>query len=175
HSRGGSDETARVRLNAFIEEYANLAYHGARANDADFQVELVRDLHEDTGEADVVPQEMGRVLINLLTNAFYAVQMRAGEPDYAPTVTVRTRPLGERVIIEVEDNGVGISEEVQRRIFEPFFTTKPTGEGTGLGLSLTHDIIVGVHGGELEVESELGAGTTFRITIPAVASSRDET
>ena len=171
HSRGGSDEKARVRLNAFVEEYANLAYHGAKANNADFQVELVRDLHEDTGEADVVPQEMGRVLINLLTNAFYAVHKRAGEPDHTPTVTVRTRPLGDQVTIEVQDNGTGISEEVQRRIFEPFFTTKPTGEGTGLGLSLAHDIIAGVHGGELEVESELGMGTTFRITIPAVAES----
>ncbi|GAB5533937.1 MAG: sensor histidine kinase [Rubricoccaceae bacterium] len=171
HSRGGSDEKARVRLNAFVEEYANLAYHGAKANDAEFQVELVRDLHEDTGEADVVPQEMGRVLINLLTNAFYAVQKRAGEPDYTPTVTVRTRSLGDQVTIEIEDNGTGISEEVRRRIFEPFFTTKPTGEGTGLGLSLAHDIIAGVHSGELEVASELGTGTTFRITIPAVAES----
>ena len=111
----------------------------------------------------------GRVLINLLTNAFYAVHKRAGDSDHAPAVTVRTRQLGENVTIEIEDNGTGISEEVQRRIFEPFFTTKPTGEGTGLGLSLAHDIIAGVHGGELEVESELGAGTTFRITIPAVA------
>ena len=172
HSRGGTDEKARVNVNAFVEEYANLAYHGAKANEADFQVVLERDLGAETGEADVVPQELGRVLINLLTNAFYAVQKQStsGETSYAPTVTVRTRREGANVQIEVEDNGTGISEEVQRRIFEPFFTTKPTGEGTGLGLSLAHDIVTGVHGGEMDMKSDVGEGTTFRIAIPAAPS-----
>ena len=166
HSRGGSDEKARVNLNAFVEEYANLAYHGAKANDADFQVTLDRQLGAGAGEAEVVPQEMGRVLINLLTNAFYAVQKRSRERTSAPLVTVRTRREDASVVVEIEDNGTGMTEETQRRIFEPFFTTKPTGQGTGLGLSLAHDIVVGVHGGELTVTSAPGEGTTFTITLP---------
>ena len=173
HSRGGTGEKARVDVNAFVEEYANLAYHGAKANDADFQVTLDRQLDAGAGEADVVPQEMGRVLINLLTNAFYAVQKRSGEPEFAPLVTVRTRRDGEGVVVEIEDNGVGMTEETQRRVFEPFFTTKPSGQGTGLGLSLAHDIVVGVHGGELAVESALGEGTTFTIAIPAAGPAPD--
>ena len=166
HSRGGSDEKARVNLNAFVEEYANLAYHGAKANDADFQVTLDRQLDAEAGEAEVVPQEMGRVLINLLTNAFYAVQKRSRDRTSDPRVTVRTRREDATVVVEIEDNGTGMTEETQRRIFEPFFTTKPTGQGTGLGLSLAHDIVVGVHGGDLMVTSAPGEGTTFTITLP---------
>ena len=173
HSRGGASERGRVDLPRFIDEYANLAFHGARANDSDFQVEIVRDFAEDTGEVEVVPQEFGRVLINLLTNAFHAVQERshAGADGYAPTVTVRTRRTGDEVTIEVQDNGTGIPEAVKAQIFEPFFTTKPTGEGTGLGLSLAHDIVTGVHGGHMAVESTEGEGTTFRIGLPTKADA----
>ena len=175
HSRGGSSERGQVDLARFIDEYANLAFHGARANDSDFNVEIVRDFADDTGEAAVVPQEFGRVLINLLTNAFHAVQKRAREAGdgYRPTVTVRTRREGDEAVVEVADNGTGISETVKAKIFEPFFTTKPTGEGTGLGLSLAHDIVTGVHGGQLTVESEEGEGTTFRITLPTAAPAGD--
>ena len=171
HSRGGAVERARVDLNRFVEEYANLAFHGARANDPDFTVDLQRAFAADVAEAEVVPQEMGRVLINLLTNAFHAVTDRkhAGEADYTPTVTIGTRRDGGDVEITVADNGPGMAAAVLQRIFEPFFTTKPTGEGTGLGLSLAHDIVAQVHGGALTVESEVGVGTRFTVGFPAVA------
>ena len=168
HSRGGSSERGRVDLARFIDEYANLAFHGARANDSDFNVEIERDFADDTGEVEVVPQEFGRVLINLLTNAFHAVQKRAeaAGPGFSPTVTLRTRRDGDAVRIDIEDNGTGIPDAVKSRIFEPFFTTKPTGEGTGLGLSLAHDIITGVHNGSMSVDSVDGEGTTFHIALP---------
>ncbi|WP_420455054.1 sensor histidine kinase [Rubrivirga sp.] len=175
HSRGGSSERGRVDLNRFIDEYANLAFHGARANDSDFNVEIVRDFDPATGEVEVVPQEFGRVLINLLTNAFHAVQDRARtETDgYAPTVTVRTRRRAREVVVDVADNGTGIPAAVKARIFEPFFTTKPTGEGTGLGLSLAHDIVTSVHSGRMSVESAEGEGTTFHIALPMAGTSGD--
>ena len=175
HSRGGSGDRARVDLNRYVEEYAGLAYHGARANDQDFQVELVEAFADDAGEADVVPQDLGRVLLNLLGNAFHAVSKRRATagPDYAARVTVRTRrdarADGDAVTIEIEDNGTGMDAATQARIFEPFFTTKPTGEGTGLGLSLAHDIVTKLHGGALTCTSAEGEGSTFRIEIPAVA------
>ncbi|MEL6614295.1 MAG: ATP-binding protein, partial [Bacteroidota bacterium] len=172
HSRGASGEHARVDANRFVEEYANLAYHGARANDKEFQVDLVRELDPEVAEAEVIPQELGRVLINLLSNAFYAVgQRRKLEGDgYQPTVTVATesvRLAGEDgVEIRIADNGTGIPDELRKKVFEPFFTTKPTGDGTGLGLSLAYDIITGAHGGTLSVESAQGEGTTFFIRLP---------
>ncbi|PAP78118.1 two-component regulator propeller domain-containing protein [Rubrivirga marina] len=173
HSRGGSSERGRVDLARFIDEYANLAFHGARANDSDFNVEIERDFADDTGEVEVVPQEFGRVLINLLTNAFHAVQKRAATagPDFSPTVTIRTRREGDTVHLDVEDNGTGIPDEAKGRIFEPFFTTKPTGEGTGLGLSLAHDIVTGVHNGSMSVESVDGEGTTFHIALPVATEA----
>ncbi|HEX9950392.1 MAG TPA: two-component regulator propeller domain-containing protein [Rubricoccaceae bacterium] len=180
HSRGGAVERARVDVNRFVEEYANLAYHGARANDADLVVDVRRDFDDAAGEAEVVPQELGRVLINLLSNAFHAVgeRKRAGEADYAPAVTLHTRRepaagaaggAGDTVEIALADNGPGIPEAVLEKIFEPFFTTKPAGEGTGLGLSLAYDIVTQVHGGTMAVESAVGTGTTFTIRIPASA------
>ncbi len=173
HSRGGSSERGRVDLNRFIDEYVNLAFHGARANDSDFQVEIVRDFDPAVGDVEVVPQEFGRVLINLLTNAFHAVQerARAGADGYAPAVTVRTRRRGDEAEVDVADNGTGIPAAVKARIFEPFFTTKPTGEGTGLGLSLAHDIVTSVHSGRMEVESVEGEGTTFHVTLPTTRPS----
>ena len=170
HSRGGSGERGRVELNRFVEEYANLAYHGARANDQDFNIALEWDLDPEMGEIEIVPQELGRVLINLLTNAFHAVTDRRRDPatpeDYQPTVTLHTRCADTTAVLTIEDNGTGIPEAVRQQIFEPFFTTKPTGEGTGLGLSLVHDIVTGVHGGEVSVESTEGEGTSFIIVLP---------
>ncbi|MDT0631383.1 two-component regulator propeller domain-containing protein [Rubrivirga sp. S365] len=179
HSRGGAEERARVDVNRFVEEYANLAYHGARANDSGFTVDLVREFDEAAGEVEVVPQELGRVLINLLANAFHAVAAAGGDGG---AVTVRTRRLdgeggageGGAVAVEIADNGTGMPEAVRRRVFEPFFTTKPSGEGTGLGLSLAHDIVAQVHGGELAVESEEGRGTTFTVTLPATPPRRPD-
>ncbi|MEM0962716.1 MAG: two-component regulator propeller domain-containing protein [Bacteroidota bacterium] len=168
HSRGGSSERGRVDINRFIDEYANLAFHGARANDSDFQVELVRDFAEDAGEIEIVPQEFGRVLINLLANAFHAVteQASVAESGYTPEVTLRTVRDGHQVTIEVADNGTGIPDDVRDRIFVPFFTTKPTGKGTGLGLSLAYDIVTQIHSGQMSVESTEGEGTTFRVALP---------
>ncbi|MGB3544994.1 ATP-binding protein, partial [Rubrivirga sp.] len=168
HSRGGSAEKGRVDINRFVDEYANLAFHGARANDSDFQVEIVREFADDADEVEVVPQEFGRVLINLLTNAFHTVTERSAlEGDaYRPRVTVATSREGSDVEVVVRDNGTGIPEAVKAKIFEPFFTTKPTGEGTGLGLSLAHDIVSQVHGGQMTVESTEGEGTAFHIVIP---------
>ena len=173
HSRGSSAERARVDANRFVEEYANLSYHGARANDKEFQVDLVRDLDPAAGEVELIPQELGRVLINLFSNAFYAVgQRRKVEGDgYHPTVTVSTRRLEQSgedwVEIRIADNGTGIPAELREKVFEPFFTTKPTGDGTGLGLSLAYDIITQGHGGVMTVESEEGVGTTFSIQLLA--------
>ena len=177
HSRGSSAERARVEANRFVEEYANLAYHGARANDKDFQVDFQQEWDPEAGEAEVIPQELGRVLINLLSNAFYAVGQRRKVEDgeYTPTVTIstnRTREGDEDWIeVRVEDNGTGIPEELSQKVFEPFFTTKPTGEGTGLGLSLAYDIVTQGHGGQMSVESEDGVGTAFSIRLPARPAS----
>ncbi len=171
HSRGGSSERARVDVNRYVDEYLNLAYHGARASNADFNVTLVRELAADAGEVEVVPSEFGRVLINLLTNAFHAVHARrtdavaAGE-TYAPAVTLRTARTDDGVEIAVADNGTGIPDSVRDHIFEPFFTTKAAGEGTGLGLSLVHDIVTQLHGGTIDVESAVGEGTTFTVRLP---------
>ncbi len=173
HSRGGSSDRGQVVINSFVEEYANLAFHGARANDSDFQVEVVRDFDPEAGEVTLVPQEFGRVLINLLTNAFHAVldQSRLSGGRHAGIVTVRTRRTAGEVLIEVADNGTGIPDEVKAKIFEPFFTTKPSGQGTGLGLSLAHDIVTTMHGGRMWVESVPGAGTSFFVTLPAASAA----
>ena len=168
HSRAGSGERQPVNVNALCDEYLRLAYHGLRAKDKGFNATLQTDFASDLPPVEAVPGDLGRVLLNLLTNAFYAVQKRqqAGEATYAPTVGVATKQVGQQVEICVTDNGTGIPAEVQARIFQPFFTTKPTGEGTGLGLSLAHDIITKGHGGTLTVESQPGVGTTFRIALP---------
>jgi two-component system, NtrC family, sensor kinase len=172
HSRAGSGERRAADLNALVEESLNLAYHGARAERPDFNVTLRRDLDPVIGEIDLYPQEITRVLLNLFGNGFYAVRERqrsAREPDFEPTLWVATRALADRVEIRVRDNGTGIPEEARAKIFDPFFTTKPAGEGTGLGLSLSFDIVVKQHGGSFEVESEPGAFTLFVIALPRAA------
>ncbi|MGI4762037.1 MAG: ATP-binding protein [Janthinobacterium lividum] len=169
HSRASTGERQPTDVNALADEYLRLAYHGLRAKDKSFNATMQPALASGLPLVEAVPGDLGRVLLNLLTNAFYAVQKRqqAGEPGYAPTVGVRTEQAGEWVKIVVSDNGTGMSAAVRERIFQPFFTTKPSGEGTGLGLSLSHDIIVQGHGGTLGVASTEGQGTEFTILLPA--------
>ncbi|MGI4874793.1 MAG: ATP-binding protein [Janthinobacterium lividum] len=168
HSRAGSGERAPTDVNALCDEYLRLAYHGLRAKDKTFNATLETDFAPGLPLVEAVAGDLGRVLLNLLTNAFYAVQKRqqTGEAGYVPTVSVQTRQVREGMEIRVSDNGTGMPTEVQAKIFQPFFTTKPTGEGTGLGLSLAHDIIAQGHGGTLRVESAVGQGTTFTIFLP---------
>lgn len=169
HSRGQSTERRPQELNMLVEEYVNLAYHGMRAGDPHFQATIERDYDEAAGAIELVPQEMGRVFLNLLNNAFYAVHEKRlmVNGTYEPTITVSTRAMGSCVEIRVQDNGHGIPDAIKARIFEPFFTTKPTGTGnTGLGLSLSYEIVTKGHGGTLSVESEEGEGTTFIISLP---------
>ncbi|MCC3160689.1 histidine kinase [Hymenobacter sp. 15J16-1T3B] len=170
HSRQSSGERAPTDLNALCEEYLRLAYHGLRAKDKTFNATLDTDLALGLPLVPASAADLGRVLLNLLNNAFYAVQQRqqrGTEPGYQPTVGVSTRLAAGAVKIRVRDNGTGIPEEVRQKIFQPFFTTKPTGEGTGLGLSLSYDIVTKGHGGTLDVDSEVNQGTEFIITLPA--------
>ncbi|HYE58242.1 MAG TPA: ATP-binding protein, partial [Rhodothermales bacterium] len=171
HSRGSTSTKEAVNLNALIDEYTNLAYHGMRAQRPDFTCTVERAFDPATGWVQAVPQDLSRVFLNLLSNAFYAVARRradAGE-SYVPLVKVETRCIGDAIEASVWDNGGGIPETVRARIFEPFFTTKPAGEGTGLGLSLSHDIVA-AHGGSLSVESETGAWTRFTVRLPTTAA-----
>ena len=172
HSREGSGERRSVNVNALVEESLNLAYHGARAEKQGFAITLERSFDPEAGEADVFPQEITRVLLNLIGNSFYAATKRQGEADsngYEPVLMASTRSLGDRVEIRIRDNGTGIPPEVKEKMFNPFFTTKPAGEGTGLGLSISHDIVVKQHAGSIEVDTEPGAFTEFRIILPRTA------
>jgi PAS domain S-box-containing protein len=168
HSRGSSDDWRPTDLNALVEEALNLAYHGARAQDPNFDVTLEHDLDGNLALVDVVPQELTRVLINLMGNGFYAVNMRSRESDgtYRPELKVATREFGESVEVRVRDNGVGIPPENREKLFQPFFTTKPTGEGTGLGLSISYEIVTQQHGGTIMVDSEVGEFTEFTVRLP---------
>ncbi|NQV74002.1 GHKL domain-containing protein, partial [bacterium] len=160
HARGGASEREEVQLNTFLEEYANLAWHGMRAKDNDFQAELVRDFDPLVGSLKVMPQELGRVVLNLLNNAFDAVRGVEGA-----RVTIASRQTDGHVSISVSDNGPGIPDAIRDKIFEPFFTTKPTGEGTGLGLSLSYDIITKGHGGSMTVGLSAEGGALFTIDL----------
>jgi signal transduction histidine kinase len=168
HSRGGSDDWQATDLNALIEEALNLAYHGARAQDPNFDVTLERDLDLRLASVDVVPQEVTRVLLNLIGNGFYAASKRSQEGDgtYRPALKVTTREFGECVEVRVRDNGIGIPLENREKLFQPFFTTKPTGEGTGLGLSISYEIVTQQHGGTITVDSEVGDFTEFTVRLP---------
>ena len=170
HSREGSGEHRIVDINSLVEESLNLAYHGARAEKQGFNVTLERSFDPTAGQADVFPQDITRVLLNLISNSFYAATKRKAEAGdgYEPTLVASTRSLGDRV--EIRDNGTGIPPEVREKIFNPFFTTKPAGEGTGLGLSISHDVIVKQHGGSIEVETEPGAFSEFIIVLPRVGA-----
>ncbi|SFJ60536.1 GAF domain-containing protein [Bradyrhizobium sp. Gha] len=168
HSREATGERRPTDINAIVEESLNLAYHGARAEKSGFTITLKRDLDPNAGTAEVYPQEITRVLLNLISNGFYAAHKRkeAADDDFEPTLSATTRALENEVEIRIRDNGLGIPEEVKANIFSPFFTTKPAGEGTGLGLSMSHDIIVKQHGGRIGFETEPGAFTEFMITLP---------
>ena len=173
HSRQGAGEHRPVDINALVDESLNLAYHGARAERQGFNITLERSFDPTAGEIDLFPQEITRVLLNLISNGFYAATRRkseGNEGDYEPKLTAATKNLGDKVEIRIRDNGTGIPPEVKERMFDPFFTTKPAGEGTGLGLSISHDIIVKQHAGLIEVDTLPGEFTEFRIVLPRTAA-----
>jgi len=177
HSRSSSGKKEPTDINALADEYLRLAYHGLRAKDKTFNAKIETDFDESIGKVNIIPQDIGRVILNLITNAFYVVDQRKKQSDlegfenlpglkgYEPMVSVSTKKLGDQVVIFVKDNGNGIPEKLIDKIFQPFFTTKPTGQGTGLGLSLSYDIVK-AHGGELTVETKEDEGSTFTIQIP---------
>jgi signal transduction histidine kinase len=166
HSRASSGVKEATDINALADEYLRLAFHGFRAKDKSFNVTTKTDFDERVGKVQVVPQDIGRVVLNLITNAFYTVseKKKQSATEYEPTVTVTTKKQDGRVLISIKDNGNGIPEKVLDKIFQPFFTTKPTGQGTGLGLSLSYDIVK-AHGGELKVETKEGEGSEFVISL----------
>ncbi len=169
HSRGGAGDRRAVDINALLEESLNLAYHGARATDHEFNISLERDFDPDAGLVEVIPQDLTRVFLNLFGNSFDATRQRQvlpGQADYRPTLRVTTAGTDESVEIRVRDNGIGIGADILDKVFTPFFTTKPAREGTGLGLSISYDIIVGEHQGEIQVDSREGEYTEFRIKVP---------
>jgi signal transduction histidine kinase len=168
HSRAGSGKKELTDINALTDEYVRLSYHGLRAKDKSFNAKFETDFDNSVGKIYVIPQEIGRVLLNLINNAFYAVsekEKQVGE-NYEPTVTVSTKKIGDNVEVKVRDNGNGIPHKVLDKIFQPFFTTKPPGQGTGLGLSLSYDIVTKAHGGEFKVDTKEGKGTVFTVILP---------
>ncbi len=174
HSRQGSGESRPVDINSLVEESLNLAYHGARAETEGFDMTIERSFDPAAGEVDLFPQEITRVLLNLISNGFYAAtkhKEQTNNKSFEPTLAATTRNLGDRVEIRIRDNGTGIQPDVKEKMFNPFFTTKPAGEGTGLGLSLSHDIIVKQHAGSIEVDTESGKFTEFKIVLPRKATS----
>jgi signal transduction histidine kinase len=172
HSREGSGERRPVDLNAMVEDSLNLAYHGARAEKQEFNIRVERSFDPAAGVVDLFPQEITRVLLNLISNGVYAAMKRKAEmrDGYEPTLAASTGDLGDRVEIRIRDNGGGIPAEVKEKIFNPFFTTKPPGEGTGLGLSLSYDIIVKQHSGSIEVDTQPGEFTEFKVILPRRAA-----
>jgi signal transduction histidine kinase len=167
HSRSSSATKEPTDINKLADEYLRLAYHGLRAKDKSFNATMKTEFDETIGNINIIPQDMGRVILNLITNAFYATneKMKSGIEGYDPTVSISTKKVGDTVLVSVKDNGNGIPQKVLDKIFQPFFTTKPTGQGTGLGLSLAYDIVK-AHGGELKVETNENEGTTFIVVIP---------
>ncbi len=167
HSKSGSGTKEATDINALADDYLRLAYHGFQAKDKNFSAAMVTDFDADLPKIKVIPQDIGKVMINLFNNAFYAVNQKAktaGE-DYRPEVSVSTSLENGQVVIEVKDNGIGIPDAIKEKIMQPFFTTKPTGEGTGLGLSLTYDMVVKGHGGSIQVNSVEGEGSEFIIQL----------
>ena len=169
HSREGTGVRELTDINKLADEYLRLSYHGLRAKDKSFNADFKTDFQDSLPKIAVIPQDLGRVFLNLINNAFYAVnekKKKNTEGGYLPTVIVSTEQVANQIIIKIKDNGIGMSETVKAKVFQPFFTTKPTGSGTGLGLSLSYDIVTKGHGGSLEVESEIGAYTVFIIKLP---------
>src|SRR5678815_796014 len=169
HSRSSSGKKEPADINGLADEYLRLAYHGLRAKDKSFNAKFETEFDNSIGKINIISQDIGRVLVNLINNAFYAVSERKRQESngYEPTVTVYTKKIDDKIEIKVKDNGNGIPQKVLDKIFQPFFTTKPTGQGTGLGLSLAYDIVTKGHGGELKVETKEGEGSEFIIQLPA--------
>jgi signal transduction histidine kinase len=183
HARGGTGERESIDLNALVKEYVALAYHGMRARVPDCNAAIEEDYDPAVGRVSIVPQDIGRVLVNLIGNAFEAVHEKSvkgkgirdgdadGEPPYVPTVTATTHRSDGQVEIRISDNGPGVPPELRSKIFEPFFTTKPTGSGTGVGLSLSYDIVTQGHGGSLRVEESKQGGAEFVVTLPVASKN----
>jgi signal transduction histidine kinase len=173
HSREGSGERRPIDVNALVQESLNLAYHGARAEKKNFDIMVEQSLDPAAGKAELFPQEITRVLLNLISNGVYATAKKAQADGeiYKPTLTASTKSLGDRVEIKIRDNGSGIPPDVKDKMFNPFFTTKPAGEGTGLGLSITHDIVVKQHAGLIEIDSQPGEFTEVKIILPRTPAS----
>ncbi|WP_341272830.1 sensor histidine kinase [Cecembia calidifontis] len=168
HSRKSTGEKIPTDMNALADEYLRLSYHGMRAKDKSFNADFKTEFDPTLPKVKVVPQDIGRVLLNIINNAFQALnneELRMRNEGFKPLVTVSTKNLGDKIEISVKDNGQGIPEAIKDKIFQPFFTTKPTGQGTGLGLSLSYDIVK-AHGGEIFLDSELDKGTTFSVRLP---------
>ncbi|MEL6616962.1 MAG: ATP-binding protein, partial [Bacteroidota bacterium] len=178
HSRAKPGPRRMAKLNSLLDEYVGLAYHGMRAEHQSFNVDIVREYDDAVGELAIVPEELGRVFLNVLDNAFAATRRHAADAgsDYQARVRVVTRALPEGAAeVRVEDNGPGIPPEIRNKIFQPFFTTKPTGEGTGLGLSLSYEIVVNGHGGQFLLEAPPGGGAAFVLRLPkGQEQTRDE-
>jgi signal transduction histidine kinase len=168
HSRTSTSQKEPTDINVLCDEYCRLAFHGMRAKDKSFNAEVKTQLSNILVPVNVIRQDIGRVVLNLINNALYAVDKKAkkGLPSYKPEVLLTTSKTGNNIEIKIKDNGDGIPDSLKEKIFQPFFTTKPTGEGTGLGLSLSYDIVTKGHGGELRMDSREGIGTTFTIIIP---------
>jgi signal transduction histidine kinase len=168
HSRTNTGQKESTDINALADEYLRLAYHGMRAKDNLFNATIKTDFDKTIASANIIPQDMGRVLLNLYNNAFYSVNERnkSLKGSFEPTVSISTKQVGNKLEISIKDNGSGIPENQLDKIFQPFFTTKPTGEGTGLGLSISYDIVK-AHSGELTVKTKTGSFTEFIITLPA--------
>jgi two-component system, NtrC family, sensor kinase len=171
HSRTSTGKKELTDINALADEYLRLSYHGLRAKDKTFNADFKMEFEENLPKIEVVTQDFGRVLLNLISNAFYAVGKREKEgretgESFEPTVNVITKSINNQLVIKISDNGTGMPEAVKAKIFQPFFTTKPTGEGTGLGLSLAYDIVTKGHNGTIDVQSVENQGTEFTITLP---------
>ncbi|MBV9962486.1 MAG: GHKL domain-containing protein [Parafilimonas sp.] len=168
HSRRNTGQKELTDINALSDEYLRLSYHGLRAKDKTFNAEFKTDFDDSIEKIEVVPQDVGRVLLNLFNNAFYAVsdKKKAAGENYKPIVSLTTKKINGAIEIKVSDNGNGVPQNIVDKIFQPFFTTKPTGQGTGLGLSLSYDIIKS-HGGEIKIETKENEGTTFIVQLPA--------
>jgi signal transduction histidine kinase len=169
HSRSSSGSKEPTDINALADEYLRLCYQGLRAKDKTFNANIKTDFDESIGSINIIPQDIGRVLLNLYNNAFYAVSEKSKQsiPGYHPTVSVSTKKEADKILISVKDNGDGIPQKIVDKIFQPFFTTKPTGEGTGLGLSLSYDIVK-AHAGEIKVVTKEGEGSVFTIQLPII-------
>ena len=168
HSRGTSGEKTLTDINDLLDQYVNLAYHGMRAQNKEFNITIEKDYDESLEKINVIPQDISRVFLNIINNACYAAydrKKKSSEDNFSPILKVSTKKLDEKVEIRIGDNGNGIPEDIIDKIFQPFFTTKPSGEGTGLGLSLSYDIVTKMHGGDLKVETAEGKGTEFIIIL----------